>query len=39
MHVNAAVAAKVSVSSARAAMKGVPKIENELTTELKATSQ
>jgi hypothetical protein len=35
MHVNAAVASKGSVSSAQAAMKDVPKIENELTAELK----
>jgi hypothetical protein len=39
MHVNAAVAAKASVSSARAAMKDVPKIEDQLTAELEATSQ
>jgi hypothetical protein len=36
MHVNAAVGSKVSASSARAALKGVPAIEKELTTELHA---
>ena len=39
MHVNAAAATKVPASSARAAMTGVPKIEHELTTELKNTAQ
>jgi hypothetical protein len=39
MHVNAAAASKGSASSARAAMTGVPKIEHELTTELKSTAQ
>jgi hypothetical protein len=35
MHVTAAAANTSSASSVRAAMKGVPKIEHELTTELK----
>jgi hypothetical protein len=39
MHVNAAAATKGSASSARAAMTGVPKIEHQLTTELKNTAQ
>jgi hypothetical protein len=39
MHVNAAAVTKGSASSARAAMTGVPKIEHELTTELKQTAQ
>ncbi len=39
MHLNAAAASKSSTSSARAAMTGVPKIEHELTTELKSTAQ
>jgi hypothetical protein len=38
MHVNAAVGSKVSTSSARAALKGVPTIEKELTAELKAVT-
>ena len=38
MHVNAAVASKHSPSSVRAAMKGVPKIEHELTAEVKSLS-
>jgi hypothetical protein len=38
MHVNAAVASRHSPSSLRAAMKGVPKIEHELTAEVKSTS-
>jgi hypothetical protein len=36
MHVNAAVSSKGPTSSARAALKGVPTIEKELTNELKA---
>ena len=36
MHVNAAVGSTRSASSARAAMKGVPAIEKQLTAELKA---
>jgi hypothetical protein len=39
MHVNAAAGGKGSSSSARAAMTGVPKIEHELTTELKSTAE
>jgi hypothetical protein len=39
MHLNAAAGSKGSLSSARAAMTGVPKIERELTTELKSTAQ
>ncbi len=39
MHVNAAAASKGSASSMRAAMKDVPKIEKELTTEIQATAQ
>jgi hypothetical protein len=39
MHVNAAVASKGSASSVRAALKDVPKIEHQLTTELKHTAQ
>jgi hypothetical protein len=35
MHVNAAAATKNSASSVRAAMKGVPEIERQLTAELK----
>ena len=38
MHVNAAVASRHSPSSVQAAMKGVPKIEHELTAEVKSTS-
>ena len=38
MHVNAAVDSRHSPSSARAAMKGVSKIEHELTAEVKSTS-
>jgi hypothetical protein len=36
--VNAAVASKHSPSSVRAAMKGVPKLERELTTEVESMS-
>ena len=36
MHVNAAVASRHSPSSIRAAMKGVPRIEHELTVEVKS---
>jgi hypothetical protein len=39
MHVNAAVASKASASSVRAAMQDVPRLENELTAELKSTSR
>jgi hypothetical protein len=39
MHVNAAVSSKASASSVRAAMQDVPKLENELTAELKGTSR
>jgi hypothetical protein len=39
MHVNAAVASKGSASSARAAMKDVPKVEHELTAEIQATAR
>jgi hypothetical protein len=39
MHVNAAVASKGSALSVRAAMQDVPRIENELTAELKDTSR
>jgi hypothetical protein len=39
MHVNAAVASKGSASSARAALKDVPRIENELTAEIQAAAQ
>jgi hypothetical protein len=39
MHVNAAVASKASASSVRAAMQDVPKLESELTAELKGTSR
>ena len=35
MHVNAAAATKTSASTVRAAMKGVPEIERQLTAELK----
>ena len=35
MHVNAAVAGKGPTSSVRAALNGVPKIEQELTTEVR----
>jgi hypothetical protein len=38
MHVNAAAASKASPSSVRAAMKGVPMIEHQLTAELEGTS-
>ena len=38
MHVNAAVASRHSPSSIRAAMKGIPKIEHELTAEVKSIS-
>jgi len=39
MHVTAAAANTGSTSSMRAAMKGVPKIEHQLTAELKQTAQ
>ena len=39
MHVTAAAASTGSASSMRAAMKGVPKIEHQLTAELKQTAQ
>ena len=39
MHVNAAAATGSSASSVRAAMTGVPKIEHELTAELKTTAR
>jgi hypothetical protein len=39
MHVNAAVASEGSASSVRAAIKDVPKIENELTAEIQATAK
>lgn len=39
MHVNAAAAGKASPSSVRAAMKDVPKIERQLTAELKSTAR
>lgn len=39
MHVTAAAATKGSASSVRAAMKDVPQIEHQLTTELKHTAQ
>jgi hypothetical protein len=39
MHVNAATASKGSVASARAALKDVPKIDEELTAEIQATTQ
>ena len=39
MHVTAAAANTGSASSMRAAMKGVPKIEHQLTAELKHTAQ
>jgi hypothetical protein len=39
MHVTAAAANVSSASSMRAAMKGVPEIEHELTAELKQTAQ
>lgn len=39
MHVNAAVASKSSASSVRAAMQDVPKLDNELTAELRATTR
>jgi hypothetical protein len=39
MHVNAAAAKGSSASNMRAAMHGVPKIEHQLTTELKQTAQ
>ncbi len=38
MHVNAAAATRGSASSVRAAMKDVPRIENQLTAELKHTA-
>ncbi len=39
MHVNAGTAGRGTASSMRAAMKDVPKIEHQLTTELKHTTQ
>jgi hypothetical protein len=39
MHVNAAAAARHSPSTVRAAMKDVPKIQRQLTAELKQTTQ
>jgi hypothetical protein len=39
MHMNAAVASKASASSVRAAMKGVPKIESELTAEIQTATK
>jgi hypothetical protein len=39
MHVSAAATAKHSPSSVRAAIKDVPKIEHQLTAELKQTTQ
>jgi hypothetical protein len=39
MHVNAAAATKGPAAGVRAAMQGVPKIENELAAELKETSR
>jgi hypothetical protein len=39
LHVNAAAAKGSSASSKQAAMKGVPKIQHQLTTELKQTTQ
>jgi hypothetical protein len=39
MHVNAATASAGSASTVRAAMKGVPEINHELTVELKHTAQ
>jgi hypothetical protein len=39
MHVNAAAAKGSSASSRQAALKGVPKIQHQLTTELKQTTQ
>jgi hypothetical protein len=39
MHVNAAAASKGSASGVRAALKDVPKIEHQLTTELKHTAR
>jgi hypothetical protein len=39
MHVNAATASKASASSQQAALRGVPTITNELTTELKHTGE
>jgi hypothetical protein len=38
-HVNAAAAKSSSASSMRAALKGIPQIQHELTTELKQTTQ
>ena len=39
MHVDAAIASKGSAASVRAAMKDVPKIDRDLTAELKSISQ
>jgi hypothetical protein len=39
MHVNAAAARGSSASNVRAALTGVPKIEHELTVEVKRTTQ
>ncbi len=39
LHVNAAAAKGSSASSRRAAIKGVPQIQHQLTTELKQTTQ
>jgi hypothetical protein len=39
MHVNAAAARGSSASSMRAALKGIPQIQHELSTELKQTTQ
>ncbi len=39
MHVNAAVASSGSASTVRAAMNDVPKIENELTAEIRDTAR
>jgi hypothetical protein len=39
MHVNAAAASKGSVASARAALKDVPRIESELTSEIQAIAK
>jgi hypothetical protein len=39
MHVNAAATARHSPATLRAAMKGVPKIEHQLTAEIKQTTQ
>lgn len=39
MHVNAAASSKAATSNVRAAMKDVPRIDHELTSELKATTR